>query len=526
MKKIIVQKNICLLIFFLVINYCSAQLTTNACDNYHPDQLIIQIETQNSPFTISGTSAFTNFEGTVLDSIMDGLNIYLVEFTLPNLYFNSIEDVHQFYSCGGGINASGNGTKVRVRKMDYNYIINTDPSINTGGIFDLIDYRLYEDCNQPFMGIPYVDDPYEIDIAVVDAGHQMESPFDDMILIDEGYDFIDNDPIADDNSYDQHGTRVESVIAGLDYNNVDDIKITPIKVLDSDGSGDLFTLYQGINHAIRQEVNIINLSLGTLFCDTDTCTVIFDALMEKALSEDILVVGAAGNDANNIDELYYIPGSSKAENLIVVSSSKCYDTPSLFTNYGPLNSDLMAPGEKVIVYPNGLATGTSFSAPQVTAVAAKRGLLSPDFDPLEIKCAIMRSASITGRWTNHCQTGGILDYRDIFSRCINPDQTHFVSQNNIGEYEPVKSRASLKSFFSSNKELTFEYESDIAQNIQLRISDLSGRILSTKQININEGKNYQSFEIEGFEKLPAGLYLVSIITGDKQLITQKCIKTL
>ena len=156
-----------------------------------------------------------------------------------------------------------------------------------------------------------------------------------------------------------HGTQVAGVIADSTLENV---MIKPYKVLDRFGQGTLVSIAAGINCAVSDNVDIINISLG--FYDSSE---FLEESVNNAIANDITVVGAAGNSAT--DEPYY---PSSYSGVIRVSAVNSSGIPANFTNYG--NISFAAPGVNIYTTTigNGYTSckGTSFSAPFCAAVAA------------------------------------------------------------------------------------------------------------------------------------------------------------
>ena len=113
-----------------------------------------------------------------------------------------------------------------------------------------------------------------------------------------GWNFIDNYlNVSDDNG---HGTHVAGIAAAC--NNALGIVganpfayIMPVKVLNSDGSGDIATAARGIVYAAENGADIINMSFGS---GPELPSTMKDAL-DKAFQKSILVA-AAGNNMRNI----------------------------------------------------------------------------------------------------------------------------------------------------------------------------------------------------------------------------------
>ena len=178
----------------------------------------------------------------------------------------------------------------------------------------------------------------------------------------------------DDNG---HGTQIAGVIADSTLNNV---FIKPYKVLDNKGSGTLISLAAGINCAVSDGVDVINISVG--FKEESD---ILKAAIDNAEMNDIIVIGAAGNDGT--DSLYY-PASY--DNVVKVTAVNESNIITNFSTYGN-DVDFAAPGIRIntTTFGGGYITvrGTSIAAPFVSSLAATILSALPDLsveDTIEI----------------------------------------------------------------------------------------------------------------------------------------------
>ncbi|MCR8850570.1 peptidase S8 [Rossellomorea sp. SC111] len=219
-------------------------------------------------------------------------------------------------------------------------------------------------------------------IAVADTGvdHTL-ADLSDKVLVEKGKNFVDrSDNTMDDNG---HGTHVSSIITANsdNYYSIAGInpfvKILPIKVLDSGGSGDTEQIAYGIMYAADQGAKVLNLSLGGPYSRT------IEYAMQYASSKGVAIVAASGNDG--MEELSY-PASSKY--AIAVGSTNRLDIVSDFSNYGK-GLDLVAPGSDIpALLPDGNVTymsGTSMATPHVSAVAGLLLSQNPNLKPAEVE---------------------------------------------------------------------------------------------------------------------------------------------
>jgi subtilisin family serine protease len=77
-----------------------------------------------------------------------------------------------------------------------------------------------------------------------------------------GYDFIDNDKVAQDCN--GHGTHVAGTIGGSTYGVAKDVQLVAVRVLDCKGSGSYSAIIKGIDWVTRNAVKpaVANMSLG------------------------------------------------------------------------------------------------------------------------------------------------------------------------------------------------------------------------------------------------------------------------
>lgn len=256
-----------------------------------------------------------------------------------------------------------------------------------------------------------IKDSRDITVAVLDTGILPDHPdLKDNIV--DGYDFIDNDSDPTDTDPDfSHGTHVAGIIgavtdndtgiAGINWN----IRIMPIRVIGSGGSGGYSTLISGINWAVDNGADIINLSLAG--------PVNSHSLKESinyAVENGVTVVAAAGN--NGSTPLLY---PARYPEVISVGAVGPTKKKAFYSNYGP-NLDLVAPGGDDSItekeHPTILSTagqysqdgvshqytwaqGTSMAAPHVSGLIAL--LYSSGIkDPLDIQELLKNTADDLG----------------------------------------------------------------------------------------------------------------------------------
>ncbi|TAD94264.1 MAG: peptidase S8, partial [Bacteroidetes bacterium] len=150
--------------------------------------------------------------------------------------------------------------------------------------------------------------------------------------------------------------------------------------------------------------SIINMSFGK---DLSPYKHWVDDAIRYAAAHDVLVVHAAGNEAENMDSIENYPSArydddSFAANMITVgasgdSSLKC-GLVADFTNYGSQRVDVLAPGVKIYsTVPGGYAyeQGTSMAAPVVSGIAALIRAYYPGLSAVQVRNIIEQSTDDT-----------------------------------------------------------------------------------------------------------------------------------
>lgn len=239
-------------------------------------------------------------------------------------------------------------------------------------------------------------------------------------LVDDvmGYDFVnrDTDPM-DDNKHGTHcagiiGARSDNLtgITGISPN----VSLMPLKVLAANGSGSTLNIFYGFKYAVENGARIISMSLGGYG---------FNYLSYYgayyAYKNNVLVVAAAGNEANNNDADPVYPAGFPFSNIIAVASTGTKDTLSGFSNYGARSVDIAAPGEGIYstVPGDGYASlsGTSMATPFVSGTAALVLAMDDSLSHIKAKAFILNNSTFLNDLEGKVYTGSRLDAGGIVS---------------------------------------------------------------------------------------------------------------
>ena len=163
------------------------------------------------------------------------------------------------------------------------------------------------------------------------------------------------------------GTHVAGIVAAID-NEIGVIGVGPkidlyaVKVLDRRGSGNLSDVIEGLEWAISNGIQVVNMSLGTA-----SNVLSFQEAVQRVNAAGIVQVAAAGN---NYGAVIYPAAYSE---VIAVSATDNTDTIASWSSRGP-EIDLAAPGANIYSTYKGSTyktlSGTSMAAPHVAGTAA------------------------------------------------------------------------------------------------------------------------------------------------------------
>jgi len=325
---------------------------------------------------------------------------------------------------------SGNVVAVEVASPVHATLVGPDPLRTQQWALDQVPYeQAWATANTKGAGIT---------VGVVDTGSTANHP-DLQGQVLSGHSFLNNgtesSSAVDDNG---HGTHVSGIIAAAN-NNVTgisgaapEVKIQPVKVLDSNGSGFNSDVASGITWEVDSGgAQVVNLSLGGPVFDQATCLAV-----RYAQQNDVVVVAAAGNcggstfQANGCssqDQPSYPAALSQsadgAEPIAVAATDEASPPnakPAGHASYSTSGSfvDISAPGGatgsctpasacKVLsTVPTSGSTsdptgykaisGTSMATPYVTAAVALERAAFPSCTAEQVRARVLAAASDLG----------------------------------------------------------------------------------------------------------------------------------
>lgn len=202
-------------------------------------------------------------------------------------------------------------------------------------------------------------------IAVLDTGIDLAHPaFAGRLR--SGYDMVADDNAPQDEGDGLgwgHGTHISGIIAQVSPQS----QLLPVRVLDTNGRGNIFTLAYAIEWAAQQGADVINLSLGA-----ENDSQVLQDTIANVIAQGIIVVAAAGNLDSAAPQY---PASYP--HVLSVTAVDAAGVKADFASYGVDWVDLAAPGvgitsTMISSLGSGYASwsGTSMAAGFVSGAAA------------------------------------------------------------------------------------------------------------------------------------------------------------
>ena len=268
-----------------------------------------------------------------------------------------------------------------------------------------------------------------------------------------------------------HGTHAAGIIAAKTNNSVGIAgithagKILVVKVFGNDGgagkgvsSADSIALSNGIKYAADAGVKVISLSLGIPFASKGTGN--FDAVVKTqidyAVGKGSMLVAAAGNVSDG-DFRVFFPASD--DNVLAVGAVDGNNARTFYSAYLNKTDLIFAPGglpgndaqDKPLgilsTYGNdyGYLAGTSFAAPQVSAVAGLMFSQKPTLTRAQVTQFLKETAKPLGNGLGV----GLIQAGAALRKAQNPAATA-VSTTIYVYADPLKAGCALNTSTSNN----------------------------------------------------------------------------
>ena len=217
-----------------------------------------------------------------------------------------------------------------------------------------------------------------------------------------GWDMSDGDPNTIGPAAISHGSHCAGLVGAQTNNNVgvssigNGIRIMPLKVTPdntaSPSSIDLVAAGNAINYAVSNSAKVISMSFGS-----GTNTLTFQNIVASAISSNVTLVAAAGN--NNSNALFY---PAAYAGVISVGATDYNDHRATFSNYGTW-VDVFAPGTNIwstfntnVVTASHLGyafdSGTSMATPITAGLCGLLLSVNPALTTAQVKACLKNNA--------------------------------------------------------------------------------------------------------------------------------------
>ena len=334
-----------------------------------------------------------------------------------------------------------------------------------------------------------------------------------------GYDFVNNQGVPKDST--GHGTFVAGVIRHiLKRNGGDTIKFYILKVLDAKNRGYEYNFIRALDWAMKQKVEVVNCSFISSDVLMDTMQPLASAI-NTAQSYGLLVSVAAGNKTKNVDIDWYGSPSFQSQNMIVTGATACTDSIAWFSNFGKRNVDVFTIGKDIVsTWLNNQCarhSGTSFAAPQTSAIAALLNSRLASSDWKKVKCSILMGSSYRAFLLQKARRSGILNAVNAANLLTTVTYPCDGLVNTEGVFENLKSVVVFPNPTAEDVLVNFYLTKNATVN--LSVLNTMGQILSTQTVNSVVGLNEYPIPIKGEN----GLYFVQIKVGN-EVIVRKVVK--
>ena len=217
------------------------------------------------------------------------------------------------------------------------------------GVDDYIDYLVN------------IDELPEIVVGIIDSGIEIEHEFLKDRLLRTHFNISDSGDYDSENDDKGHGTHVAGIVVD---NTTENVKVKGYKVLNSYGSGTMEGVSLGIDQAVLDGVNVINMSLGG-----EGQSQTMNISVNNAINNGITVCASAGNSSLPAERF----SPAGIENCITVGAIDENDTKPFWSNWGDC-VDVVAPGVDINSSFLGNTyqslSGTSMASPFVAAASA------------------------------------------------------------------------------------------------------------------------------------------------------------
>ncbi len=294
-----------------------------------------------------------------------------------------------------------------------------------------------------------------------------------------------------------HGTSVAGVIAAKDNDDGitginENVELYSAKVLDYNDVAPVSRVIEGIDWAIEQGVNIINISMGTKQYSAS-----LEYEINRAIEKGILVIAAAGNDGT-------VEYPAAFDKVISVGAVGADGYVSEFSAQGEA-LDVVAPGEQISstgMFDGIMVSGgTSMAAPHVTGIASVLWQINKDVPADFIRQLIYASAVKSGDEEKYGH--GIVDLAyamenydeawDEYQKGIETGTTELEIEKNYSEIPSFDDVNTVEGRWKGDKHEELAGENSIFTGDDLKVIVIGARLPDQSKYGIDGMTYYPPF---------------------------------
>lgn len=222
----------------------------------------------------------------------------------------------------------------------------------------------------------------EVNVALIDTGVKFTNEMFADRVVDSGINLSSDG--RENSAYDNngHGSHIASILVDSTSDNV---KVTAYKVTNKYNQGTHLSVAQGIEKAINDGADIINLSITS----KEKSELIIDAV-KNAYNKGVIIVNSAGNASDDVANYY----PANMYEVFTVGAIDKNGNRAFFSNFGE-KIDFVAPGHLLEMSgynsKDSTDSGTSFSVPFIAAAAAMVLSVSPNLNIEQVKQQLINS---------------------------------------------------------------------------------------------------------------------------------------
>lgn len=333
-------------------------------------------------------------------------------------------------------------------------------------------------------------------ILYIDTGFDLSHEAFDSIQVVGEYDFINDDIITsnetdqeEQNNQDEHGSLCLSVLSGFKEGELigpafkSEFLLAKTEIVDEEIQQEEDNYIAALEWGEALGADIACASLGYIdwysYEDLDGNTASTTNAVDIASSLGMLCVNSAGNSGN--DEWYYVITPADADSVLSVGSVTSEGELSYFSSHGPtydgrIKPEVCAMGSSTYCIRPGTnseyryASGTSLSAPLAAGAAAIVLSANPSWSAMDIREAIINTASMA-EIPNNDYGYGIINTLEAI---------HYNLNLFIDSSSAIPEKYSFSIFPNPfNPYLTIEFFEPDGDIVNIDIIDINGRLITT-----------------------------------------------